>query len=65
VWKVRFDPASGEPLDQPTRVTDFENSTQLIMPNIVQLEMALTSDRIILPMMETSGGIWVLENVDR
>jgi len=24
----------------------------------------LTSDRIILPMMETSGGIWVLENVD-
>ena len=65
VWKVRFDPASGKPLDQPTRVTDFENSTQLIMPNIVQLEMALTSDRIILPMMETSGSIWVLENVDR
>jgi Tol biopolymer transport system component len=65
VWKVRIDPASGKPLDQPTRVTDFESSTQMIMPNIIQLEMALTSDRIILPMMETSGGIWVLENVDR
>jgi Tol biopolymer transport system component len=64
VWKVRFDPASGKPLDQPKRVTDFESTTQMIIPNIVQLEMALTSDRIILPMMETSGSIWVLENVD-
>jgi len=65
VWRVRFDPASGKPLDQPTRVTDFETTTQMIIPNIIQLEMALTSDRIILPMMETSGSIWVLENVDR
>ena len=65
VWKVRFDPASGKPLDQPTRVTDFESTTQMIIPNIIQLEMALTSDRIILPMMETSGSIWVLENIDR
>ena len=65
VWKVRFDPATGKPLDQPTRVTDFESPSQMIIPNIVQLEMALTSDRFILPMMETSGGIWVLENVDR
>ena len=64
VWRVRFDPASGKPLDQPTRVTDFESTTQMIIPNIIQLEMALTSDRIILPMMETSGSIWVLENVD-
>ena len=65
VWKVRFDPASGKPLDQPTRVTDFESTTQMIIPNIIQLEMALTSNRIILPMMETFGSIWVLENVDR
>jgi len=48
-----------------TSVTNFESPSQMIIPNIVQLEMALTSDRLILPMMETSGGIWVLENVDR
>ena len=64
MWKVRFDPASGKPLDQSSRVTDFESTTQMLIPNIVQLEMALTSDRIILPMMEATGGIWVLENVD-
>jgi dipeptidyl aminopeptidase/acylaminoacyl peptidase len=65
VWKVRFDPTSGKPLDQPARVTAFESPTQMIMPNIVPMEMALTYDRLILPMMETSGGIWILENVDR
>jgi Tol biopolymer transport system component/DNA-binding winged helix-turn-helix (wHTH) protein len=65
VWKVRFDPASGKPLDQPASVTAFESPTQMIMPNIVPMEMALTHDRLILPMLETSGGIWILENVDR
>jgi hypothetical protein len=52
-------------MDQPARVSAFESPTQMIMPNIVPMEMALTGDRLILPMMETSGGIWVLENVDR
>jgi Tol biopolymer transport system component/DNA-binding winged helix-turn-helix (wHTH) protein len=64
VWKVRFDSSSGKPLDQPTRVTDFESTTQMIMPNIVPMEMVLTHDKLILPMMETSGGIWILENID-
>ncbi|MBS1794619.1 MAG: PD40 domain-containing protein [Acidobacteria bacterium] len=64
VWKVRFDPSSGKPLDQPTRVTDFESPTQMIMPYIVPMEMVLTREKLILPMMETSGGIWILENID-
>jgi len=29
------------------------------------MEMALTSDRIVLPIMEVSGGTWILENVGR
>jgi len=29
------------------------------------MEMALTSDRLILPMTESSGGIWIMENVDQ
>jgi Tol biopolymer transport system component/DNA-binding winged helix-turn-helix (wHTH) protein len=64
VWKVRFDSSSGKPLDQPTRVTDFESTTQMIMPNIVPMEMVLTPDQLVLPMMESSGGIWILENID-
>lgn len=64
VWKVRFDPTTGKRLDQPTRVTDFESPTQMIMPNIVPLEMVLTHDQLVLPMLDTTGGIWILENID-
>jgi Tol biopolymer transport system component len=64
VWKVRFDPASGKHMDQPARVTDFESPAHMIMPNFVVMELALTSERLILPMTESSGGIWIMENVD-
>jgi Tol biopolymer transport system component len=64
VWKVPFDPSSGKPMDQPTRVTDFETTTQMIVPNIVPMEMVLTPDQLILPMLDTAGGIWILENID-
>lgn len=64
VWKVPFDPTAGKPLNQPTRVTDFESATQMIMPNIVPMEMVLTRDQLILPMIDTTGGIWILENID-
>lgn len=64
VWKVPFDPTAGKPLSQPTRVTDFESATQMIMPNIVPMEMVLTRDQLILPMIDTTGGIWILESID-
>jgi Tol biopolymer transport system component len=65
VWKVRFDPASGKILNQPVRITDFENAAHMLMPNFVHMEIALTADRLILPMTESSGGIWIMENVDQ
>jgi hypothetical protein len=37
----------------------------MILPDVVTMEMALAADRIILPIMEVSGGIWILENVGR
>jgi Tol biopolymer transport system component len=64
VWKVRFDPSNGKTLDQPVRVTAFENPSHMIMPHFVTMEMALTSDRFILPMTERTGNIWIMENVD-
>jgi Tol biopolymer transport system component/DNA-binding winged helix-turn-helix (wHTH) protein len=65
VWKVRFEPASGNTLGQPVRVTDFENAAHMLMPNFIHMEIALTADRLILPMTDMSGGIWIIENVDR
>jgi hypothetical protein len=34
-------------------------------PNFVHMEIALTADRLILPMTESSGGVWIMENVDQ
>jgi hypothetical protein len=65
VWGIDFDPASGRPGGEPFRVTNFESHVQMILPDVVSMEMALAADRIILPIMEVSGGIWILENVGR
>jgi Tol biopolymer transport system component/DNA-binding winged helix-turn-helix (wHTH) protein len=65
VWGVGFDPATGATVGEPFRVTAFENPGQMILTDVRILEMSLASNRLILPIMEVSGGIWVLENVER
>jgi Tol biopolymer transport system component/DNA-binding winged helix-turn-helix (wHTH) protein len=65
VWGIGFDPASGEAIGQPFRVTAFESPGQMILTDVRIMEMALSAERIILPIMEVSGGIWILENLQR
>ncbi len=65
VWGIDFDPATGEPRGEPFRVTNFESPSRMILPEVSVMEMALAADRIVLPIMEVSGGIWILENVGR
>jgi Tol biopolymer transport system component/DNA-binding winged helix-turn-helix (wHTH) protein len=64
VWCIAFDPASGQAIDEPYRVTSFESPTRMILPYVKVMEMALSHDRLILPIMEVSGEIWILESVD-
>ena len=66
VWGMRFDPTGGEPVGEAFRVTAFESPGQMMSPRLVQLNgISLTADRLVLPITEGSGSIWVLENVDR
>src|SRR5262245_12021616 len=65
VWGIDFDPAAGEPRGEPFRVTNFESPSRMILPDVGVMEMALAADRIVLPITEVSGGIWILENVGR
>jgi Tol biopolymer transport system component/DNA-binding winged helix-turn-helix (wHTH) protein len=65
VWGIDFDPASGQPKGEPFRLTNFESPARMILPDVGPMEMALAADHIILPIMEVSGGIWILENVGR
>jgi len=65
VWGIRFDPRTGKPAGDAFRVTEFESPGRMVLPLLGRLEMSLAADRLVLPIMEVSGSIWVLENVDR
>jgi hypothetical protein len=65
VWGIRFDPAQGQPVGEPFRVTAFESPSQMVFPRIAPLNIALTADRLFLNITEMSGSVWVVENVDR
>ena len=65
VWGIRFDPVAGEVVGEPFRVTTFDSPGQMILPEVRIMEMALVSDRLILPIREVSGGVWILENIAR
>jgi Tol biopolymer transport system component/DNA-binding winged helix-turn-helix (wHTH) protein len=65
VWGRRFDPEAGAPVGGVFQVSRFDSSMQMVGPNTSGLQMAITRDRLVLPVTQTSGGVWVLENVDR
>jgi Tol biopolymer transport system component/DNA-binding winged helix-turn-helix (wHTH) protein len=65
VWGIGFDPASGEAVGAPFRVTTFESPGHMILTDVKSMELALSAKCIILPMTEVSGRIWILEDVER
>jgi Tol biopolymer transport system component/DNA-binding winged helix-turn-helix (wHTH) protein len=65
VWGIRFDSFKGKTLGEPFRVTAFESPGQMIFPDMGPLQISLTEDRLVVPIMQVSGSIWILENVDR
>ena len=62
VWGIGIDAAIGQVVGNPFRVTNLESPAQMILTDVRFMEIALSADRLILPMMEVSGGIWILEN---
>jgi Tol biopolymer transport system component/DNA-binding winged helix-turn-helix (wHTH) protein len=64
LWGRRFDSATGSPAGAPFQVSHFDTSVQMIR-NLSDLQIAITRERLILPITQSSGAIWVLENVDR
>jgi Tol biopolymer transport system component len=66
VWGIRFDPAKGKPVGLPFSVTAL-NSLSLKVPRRItgSIELSLTQDRLVLPLAQESGSIWVLDHVDQ
>jgi len=65
VWGQRIEPSTGTPVGQPFRVTSFDEGRQSLAPYIGQLTMSVTPTRLVLPMYEANGQIWMLDAVDK
>jgi hypothetical protein len=65
VWGQRFDPHAGRAVGEPFQVSFFDSSDRMVRRDVSNLQIAITDDRLILPVTHTSGAVWVLENVDR
>lgn len=64
VWGRRFNPASGQPAGEPFQVTSLESPAVRMPGPVVSTEFAIAADRLVLPVVESSGSVWVLENID-
>ena len=65
VWGRRFDNATGTPIGEPFPVTSFRSPQFLISPHAVQMDIAITATHLLIPMSESRGDIWMLDQVDR
>jgi len=65
VWGIRYDPLNGKPEGEPFRITNFQGPSRMFSPVITIAGIALSANRLFLPILENSGSIWVLENLDR
>jgi Tol biopolymer transport system component/DNA-binding winged helix-turn-helix (wHTH) protein len=65
VWGIHFDPEKGRPAGEPFRVSAFERPNLMVPQNIQPVELSITKNRLLLTVSKVSGGIWVLDNVDR
>ena len=63
VYGVRFDPAQGKIVGDVFQVTAFENPALMIPQHIAAVCFSLAQDKLVLTMSQTSGSIWVLDNV--
>jgi hypothetical protein len=65
LWGRRFDPEGGRPLGEPFQISHFDSSVQMVGPDVSALQYAITGDRLVLPVTQASGAVWILEDVDQ
>jgi Tol biopolymer transport system component/DNA-binding winged helix-turn-helix (wHTH) protein len=58
VWGIRFGPVEGRPLGEPFRVTAFDSPAMMVG----NWDLSVAANRMVLPMTQSSGNTWVIEN---
>ncbi len=61
----KFEPDAGAPAGETFSVTSFESPRRGLPANIKQIEFAIAEHRLFLPLTETEGDVWILDDVDR
>jgi Tol biopolymer transport system component len=64
VWGLNIDPATGTPVGEEFRVTRFDSPGRTLTAAGFT-ELGVSATRLIVPLTETSGGIWTLDNIGR
>jgi hypothetical protein len=62
LWSIPFDRIRGRPSGAPRRQTAFTGPAVQLLPDIRALEVGLARNRVVLPLVEQSGGIWISEH---
>jgi hypothetical protein len=66
VWGLRFDDAQGTTVGAPFQVTHFDGRARQIDARHVQTsEQSVSRTSLLLPMSDTTGSIWMLDNMDK
>ncbi len=65
LWGIRFDTTKGKPVGEPFQVTAYESPGRMIFSVVRSMQISLAANRLILPIMEVTGNLWMLENVDQ
>jgi Tol biopolymer transport system component/DNA-binding winged helix-turn-helix (wHTH) protein len=64
VWAVPFDSTQGRALGEAFQVTHFDSSDREPSPLLVEGGIEVSATRLIVPMIERSGNIWIVSDFD-
>lgn len=64
VWGNRIDPVDGRAVGNPFQVTEFDNPALMVPPYIPDVGLSIARGRLAVTVSQSSGSIWVLNNVD-
>jgi hypothetical protein len=64
VWGIGLDPEKGTAVGDEFRVTRFTDPGRRVLSGSGS-ELGVSRDRLVVPLLERSGSVWVLDQIDR
>jgi hypothetical protein len=65
IWAIGFDATTGSPVGEPVALTTFNGAAEHIPDNVGIVELGVARGRLAIPVINPTGGIWMLENLRR